>query len=60
LASVALLGISPTTGILGCLRIIFSRRCRLSDRIWPFLRYLLLLPKFLRYKLTLFVQGWHS
>jgi hypothetical protein len=38
LASIALLGISPTTGILGCLKIIFSRRCKLSDRIWPLFR----------------------
>ncbi|KAL3477935.1 hypothetical protein BJX99DRAFT_256904 [Aspergillus californicus] len=36
--SISLLGLSPTTGALGSLRIIFSKRCRLVDRLWPLLR----------------------
>lgn len=38
LTSISLLGISPTTGVIGCLRIILSRRCRLAERLWPLLR----------------------
>ncbi|KAL3443429.1 hypothetical protein BJX65DRAFT_311930 [Aspergillus insuetus] len=38
LSSVSLLGLSPTTGIMGSLTIIFTRRLRAVDRLWPLLR----------------------
>ncbi|KAL4994396.1 hypothetical protein BDV10DRAFT_189064 [Aspergillus recurvatus] len=38
LTSIGLLGLSPTTGALGSVRIIFSKSRRLPDRIWPLLR----------------------
>ncbi|KAL6232432.1 hypothetical protein BDW75DRAFT_242960 [Aspergillus navahoensis] len=38
LTSIGLLGLSPTTGALGSVRIIFSKNCRLPDRLWPLLR----------------------
>jgi hypothetical protein len=38
LSSVGLLGLSPTTGIMGSLTIIFTQQLRTVDRFWPFLR----------------------
>ncbi|KAL2852043.1 hypothetical protein BJY01DRAFT_244659 [Aspergillus pseudoustus] len=38
LSSIGLLGLSPTTGIMGSLTIIFTRRLRATDRLWPLLR----------------------
>ncbi|KAL3458892.1 hypothetical protein BJX64DRAFT_291799 [Aspergillus heterothallicus] len=38
LSSIALLGLSPTTGIMGSLTIIFTRGLQATDRLWPLLR----------------------
>jgi hypothetical protein len=37
LSLVGLLGLSPTTGIMGSLTIIFNWRLRAVDKLWPFL-----------------------
>jgi hypothetical protein len=38
LSSLGLLGLSPTTGIMGSLAIIFTRQLRAVDRLRPFFR----------------------
>ncbi|KAL3477565.1 hypothetical protein BJX99DRAFT_257378 [Aspergillus californicus] len=41
LRSIGLLGLSPTTAVIGSMKIIFSRHSRLLDRLWPVLRLVL-------------------
>ncbi|KAL3481487.1 hypothetical protein BJX99DRAFT_253411 [Aspergillus californicus] len=40
-SSIGVLGLSPTTGFFGSVRILFSRCSRLSHRLWPLLRLVL-------------------
>ncbi|KAL4904201.1 hypothetical protein BDW74DRAFT_179291 [Aspergillus multicolor] len=40
-SSIGVLGLSPTTGFFGVLRIFFSRCSRFLDRLWPLLRLIL-------------------
>ncbi|KAL4789329.1 hypothetical protein BDV19DRAFT_395148 [Aspergillus venezuelensis] len=41
LPSISAIGLSPTTGPIGALRVLFSRCSELPDRLWPLLRLVL-------------------
>ncbi|KAL4939924.1 hypothetical protein BDV06DRAFT_197802 [Aspergillus oleicola] len=43
LSSISAIGLSPTTGVIGAIKIIFSRCSQFPDRVWPLLRLVLMI-----------------